>query len=119
MFQSFLLIYFFALLFSPSAGNQPKTPHIINPVLIRFYPHKRGWPDLPHSASNLSHSHSIPLDSLYPPSSNQHSYSPPSPHNEDKIQQLKEIEVFHENYFILKIFLRQTYNPIILLISTL
>ena len=24
----------------------------------RFYPHKRGWPDLPHSASNLSHSHS-------------------------------------------------------------
>ena len=31
---------------------------IINPVLIRFYPHKRGWPDLPPSASNLSHSHS-------------------------------------------------------------
>ena len=31
---------------------------IINTVLIRFYPCKRGWPDLPHSASNLSHSHS-------------------------------------------------------------
>ena len=31
---------------------------IINPVLIWFYPRKRGWPDLPHSASNLSHSHS-------------------------------------------------------------
>ena len=31
---------------------------IINPVLIRFYPRKRGWPDLPYSASNLSHSYS-------------------------------------------------------------
>ena len=30
---------------------------IINPILIQFYPRKRGWPDLPHSASNLSHSH--------------------------------------------------------------
>ena len=29
---------------------------IINPVLIWFYPRKWGWPDLPHSASNLSHS---------------------------------------------------------------
>ena len=29
---------------------------IINPVLIRFYPRERGWLDLPHSASNLSHS---------------------------------------------------------------
>ena len=31
---------------------------IFIPVLIRFYPCKQGWPDLPHSASNLSHSHS-------------------------------------------------------------
>ena len=30
---------------------------IINPVLIWFYPSKWGWPDLPHSASNLSHQH--------------------------------------------------------------
>ena len=26
----------------------------INPILIRVYPRKRGWPDLPHSNSNLS-----------------------------------------------------------------
>ena len=26
----------------------------INPILIRVYPHKWGWPDLPHSNSNLS-----------------------------------------------------------------
>ena len=32
--------------------------HHHHPVLIRFYPRKRGWPDLPHSASNLFHSHS-------------------------------------------------------------
>ena len=31
---------------------------IINPILIRVYPCKRGWPDLPHSNSNLSNSHS-------------------------------------------------------------
>ena len=31
---------------------------IINPVLIWFYPLKRGWQDLPNSACNLSHSHS-------------------------------------------------------------
>ena len=36
----------------------PKIIIIINPFLIWFYPRKRGWPDLPHSASNLSHSHS-------------------------------------------------------------
>ena len=30
----------------------------INPILIRVYPRKRGWPDLPHSNSNLSNSHS-------------------------------------------------------------
>ena len=31
---------------------------IINPVLIWFYPRQRGWLDLSHSGSNLSHSHS-------------------------------------------------------------
>ena len=31
---------------------------IINPILIRVYPCKRGWPDLPHFVSNLSNSHS-------------------------------------------------------------
>ena len=31
---------------------------IINPILIRVYPHKEGWPDLPHSNSNLSNYHS-------------------------------------------------------------
>ena len=30
----------------------------INPILIRVYPHKRGWLDLPHFISNLSNSHS-------------------------------------------------------------
>ena len=29
-----------------------------NPILIRAYPRKRGWPDLPHCNSNLSNSHS-------------------------------------------------------------
>ena len=39
-------------------------PHIIqfiitiNPVLILVYLRKQGWPDLPHSNSNLSNSHS-------------------------------------------------------------
>ena len=31
---------------------------IINPILIRVYPRKRGWLDLPHFVSNLSNSHS-------------------------------------------------------------
>ena len=32
---------------------------IINhPILIRVYPHKQGWLDLPHFNSNLSNSHS-------------------------------------------------------------
>ena len=31
---------------------------IINPILIRVYPRKWGWPDLLHSKSNLSNSHS-------------------------------------------------------------
>ena len=31
---------------------------IIIPILIWVYPWKRGWPDLPHSGSNLSNSHS-------------------------------------------------------------
>ena len=30
------------------------TPIIINPILIRVYPRKRAWQDLPHSNSNLS-----------------------------------------------------------------
>ena len=30
----------------------------INLILIQVYPRKRGWPDLPHSNSNLSNSHS-------------------------------------------------------------
>ena len=30
----------------------------INPILIQVYPRKWGWPDLPHSTSNLSNSHS-------------------------------------------------------------
>ena len=30
----------------------------INPILILVYPRKRGWPDLPHSNSNLSNAHS-------------------------------------------------------------
>ena len=29
-----------------------------HPILIRVYPRKRGWLDLPHSGSNLSNSHS-------------------------------------------------------------
>ena len=29
-----------------------------NPILIQVYPCKWGWPDLPHSNSNLSNSHS-------------------------------------------------------------
>ena len=36
----------------------------INRVLIRLYPGKQGWPDLPYSASNLSHSHS-PSNSIF------------------------------------------------------
>ena len=32
---------------------------IINPILIRVYPRKWGWPDLSHSNSNLSNSHSL------------------------------------------------------------
>ena len=36
-------------------------------------------------------------------------------HNDGKIQQLKDIEVSHNTYFILKTFRRQTYNPIHLL----
>ena len=59
MFPTFSSYIFSVLLFSPSARNQPKTPH-----------------------------------------------------NDDKIQQLKDIEVFHNIYFILKTFRRQTYNPI-------
>ena len=37
----------------------------INPILIRVYPRKFRWPDLPHSNSNLfnSHSDSISLNS--------------------------------------------------------
>ena len=31
---------------------------IINPILIRVYPRKWGWPGLPHSNSNLSNAHS-------------------------------------------------------------
>ena len=49
---------------------------IINPILIRVYPHKQGWPDLPHSNSNLSLPLSISLNSRHPPSPNQHSCSP-------------------------------------------
>ena len=30
----------------------------INPILIQVYPRKRRWPNLPHSNSNLSNSHS-------------------------------------------------------------
>ena len=30
----------------------------INPILIWVYPHKQGWPDLPHANSKLSNSHS-------------------------------------------------------------
>ena len=30
----------------------------VNPILIWVYPRKQGWPDLPHSNSNLSNSHS-------------------------------------------------------------
>ena len=30
---------------------------IINPILTWFYPYKWGWPDKPHSKSNLSNSH--------------------------------------------------------------
>ena len=30
-----------------------------HPILIRFYPRKRGWPDLPHPNSNLFNSHSL------------------------------------------------------------
>ena len=29
-----------------------------HPILIRVYPRKRGWLDLPHSNSNLSNAHS-------------------------------------------------------------
>ena len=29
-----------------------------NPISIRVYPRKRGWPDLSHFVSNLSNSHS-------------------------------------------------------------
>ena len=32
--------------------------HHHHPILIRVYPRKRGWSDLPHSNSNLSNSHS-------------------------------------------------------------
>ena len=59
MFPTFSSYIFFVLLFSPSARNQPKTPH-----------------------------------------------------NDDKIQQLKDNEAFHNFYFILKRFRRQTYNHI-------
>ena len=48
----------------------------MNPVLIWFYPRKRGWPDLPCCQQSLPLPLSILLDSLHPPSSNQHSYSP-------------------------------------------
>ena len=36
---------------------------------------------------------------------------PKIPHNDDKIQQLQDVEVFHNIHFILKMFRRQTYNP--------
>ena len=39
------------------ASMTSKDDNIINPVLIRVYPCKQGWPDLPHSNSNLSNSH--------------------------------------------------------------
>ena len=47
----------------PGSDNQtllflPAAVYIIYPILIRVYPRKRGWPDLPHSNSNLSNSHS-------------------------------------------------------------
>ena len=34
------------------------TKSCYHPILIRVYPCKQGWPDLPHSNSNLSNSHS-------------------------------------------------------------
>ena len=47
------LFTLFALLLIGLLKNQS-----INPILIRVYPRKRGWLDLPHSNSNLSKSHS-------------------------------------------------------------
>ena len=46
------------------ANNTELSKHVyslknINPILIRVYPCKRGWPDLPHFNSNLSNSHSL------------------------------------------------------------
>ena len=50
----------------------------INPILIRAYPRRWGWLDLPHSNSNLTNSHfPISLNSWHPPSLNQYSCSPP------------------------------------------
>ena len=38
--------------------QQEYNPSIINPILIQVYPRKWGWPDLLHSNSNISSSHS-------------------------------------------------------------
>ena len=42
-----------------------KSSESISPILIRVYPRKRGWPDQPHSNSNLSNSHSPSNSSFF------------------------------------------------------
>ena len=50
--------------------------HHRHPIFIPVYPHKRGWPDLPHFGSNLTNSH-CPSRSIHRhPPPNQHSCSP-------------------------------------------
>ena len=59
-------------------GVQPSYIIIINPILMRVYPRKWGWLDLPHFVSNLSNSHS-PSRSITSPAHTPY-ISSPHPH---------------------------------------
>ena len=43
---------------SYGTNSYPSSIITYHPILIRVYSRKRGWPDFPHSNSNLSNSHS-------------------------------------------------------------
>ena len=68
---SLKIIFFFGFFFAfQKGGKRERVVHVaiffvmlminqsINPIMIQVYSCKLGWPDLPHSNSNLSNSHS-------------------------------------------------------------